>query len=120
MKWKGRQGSSNVEDKRGMTGKSMAGIGGGVGLVIVLIVTLLGGNPSDLLGSLNSTEPNNGSSYVETDEEKELAQFVSVVLAETDRSGQKNSVKMDWNIGNLPLSCIQAVSNRHAGWQLLR
>jgi predicted metalloprotease len=108
MKWKGRQGSSNVEDKRGMTGKSMAGIGGGVGLVIVLIVTLLGGNPSDLLGSLNSTEPNNGSSYVESNEEKR------------NRSGQKNSVKMDWNIGNLPLSCIQAVSNRHAGWQLLR
>ena len=56
MKWKGRQGSSNVEDKRGMSGKGMAGIGGGVGLVIVLIVTLLGGNPSELLGSLNSTD----------------------------------------------------------------
>lgn len=54
MKWRGRQGSSNVEDKRGMTGKGMAGIGGGVGLVIVLIVTLLGGNPSELLGSLDS------------------------------------------------------------------
>ncbi|CAK6476390.1 hypothetical protein BFRIG_03733 [Peribacillus frigoritolerans] len=85
MKWKGRQGSSNVEDKRGMSGKSMAGIGGGVGLIIVLIVTLLGGNPSELLGSLDSTESNNGSSYVETDEEKELAQFVSVVLAETEQ-----------------------------------
>ncbi|TKH04702.1 metalloprotease [Peribacillus simplex] len=85
MKWKGRQGSSNVEDRRGMSGKGMAGIGGGVGLVIVLIVMLLGGNPSELLGSLNSTESNNGSTYVETDEEKELAQFVSVVLAETEQ-----------------------------------
>ena len=68
-----------------MSTKGMAGIGGGVGLVIVLIVTLLGGNPSELLGSLNSTESNNGGSYVETDEEKELAQFVSVVLAETEQ-----------------------------------
>ncbi|MDM5359926.1 neutral zinc metallopeptidase [Peribacillus sp. ACCC06369] len=85
MKWKGRQGSSNVEDKRGMSGKGMAGIGGGVGLVIILIVTLLGGNPSELLGSLNSTDSDNGSNYVETDEEKELAQFVSVVLADTEQ-----------------------------------
>ncbi|MEY9868525.1 neutral zinc metallopeptidase [Peribacillus sp. RS7] len=85
MKWKGRQGSSNVEDKRGMSGKGMAGIGGGVGLVIILIVTLLGGNPSELLGSLNSTDSENGSNYVETDEEKELAQFVSVVLADTEQ-----------------------------------
>ncbi|MDM5221806.1 neutral zinc metallopeptidase [Peribacillus sp. NJ11] len=85
MKWKGRQGSSNVEDKRGMSGKGMAGIGGGVGLVIILIVTLLGGNPSELLGSLNSTDSDNGSTYVETDEEKELAQFVSVVLADTEQ-----------------------------------
>ncbi|MGG0846606.1 KPN_02809 family neutral zinc metallopeptidase [Peribacillus simplex] len=85
MKWKGRQGSSNVEDKRGMSGKGMAGIGGGVGLVIILIVTLLGGNPSELLGSLNFTDTDNGSTYVETDEEKELAQFVSVVLADTEQ-----------------------------------
>ncbi|KWW15886.1 MULTISPECIES: neutral zinc metallopeptidase [Peribacillus] len=85
MKWKGRQGSSNVEDKRGMSGKGMAGIGGGVGLIIVLIVTLLGGNPSDLLGGLTSPNPGSGGTYVESDEEKELAQFVSVVLADTER-----------------------------------
>ncbi|PJN87398.1 KPN_02809 family neutral zinc metallopeptidase [Bacillus sp. mrc49] len=85
MKWKGRQGSSNVEDKRGMSGKGMAGIGGGVGLIIVLIVTLLGGNPSDLLGGLTSPDPESGGTYVESDEEKELAQFVSVVLADTER-----------------------------------
>lgn len=87
MKWKGRQGSSNVEDKRGMNGKGVAGIGDGVGLVIVLIVAFVGGNPSELLGSLNSTDSGNGSgsTYVETDEEKELAQFVSVVLADTEQ-----------------------------------
>ncbi|WP_285765523.1 neutral zinc metallopeptidase [Peribacillus sp. SI8-4] len=85
MKWKGRQGSSNVEDKRGMSGKGMAGIGGGVGLIIVLILTLLGGNPSELLGGLTSDDSGSGGTYVESDEEKELAQFVSVVLADTER-----------------------------------
>ncbi|MGE7766758.1 hypothetical protein [Peribacillus sp. NPDC096540] len=48
-----------------MSCKSLAGIGGGVELVIVLLVALLGGNPSELLSSLNSTDSGNGSIYVE-------------------------------------------------------
>lgn len=85
MKWKERQGSSNVEDRRGMSGKGIAGIGGGLGLVIVIIVTLLGGDPGELLGNIGSTDQNNSAPYEETQEEKELAQFVSVVLADTER-----------------------------------
>ncbi|GIP41266.1 metalloprotease [Paenibacillus sp. J31TS4] len=84
MKWKGRQGSSNVEDRRGMSGKGIAGIGGGFGLILVLVVMLLGGNPSDLLGGLQNM---GGSSapYEETQQEKELSDFVSVVLADTEK-----------------------------------
>jgi uncharacterized protein len=53
MKWRGRRGSTNVEDRRGMGGKGLA-VGGGVGgLIIVLIITLLGGNPGDILGGIN-------------------------------------------------------------------
>lgn len=85
MKWKERQASSNVEDRRGMSGKGIAGIGGGLGLVIVIIVTLLGGDPGELLGNIGSTDQNNSAPYDETQEEKELAQFVSVVLADTER-----------------------------------
>ena len=85
MKWKGRQKSSNVEDRRGMGGKSVAGIGGGFGIVVVLIVMFLGGNPSDLLNGLGSNDTTDNSSYEETDQEKELAQFVSVVLGDTER-----------------------------------
>ena len=85
MKWKGRQESSNVEDRRGMSRKSIAGVGGGFGIVVVIIVMLLGGNPNDLLNSLGSNDTNNTSPYEETDEEKELAQFVSVVLGDTER-----------------------------------
>ncbi len=44
MKWQGRQGSDNVEDRRGMSPKGMA-VGGGIGtIVIVLLVLLLGGD----------------------------------------------------------------------------
>lgn len=84
MKWKGRRASSNVEDRRGMGLAGKGVIGGGLGLVIVLIVTLLGGNPSDLLGNMQMTDSSNNTSYEESEQEKELAQFVSVVLADTE------------------------------------
>ncbi|GGB63168.1 KPN_02809 family neutral zinc metallopeptidase [Fictibacillus barbaricus] len=82
MKWRGRRGSTNVEDRRGMGGKGLA-VGGGLGgLIIVLIVTLLGGNPGDLIGGMGETEQS--VPYEETEKEKENAQFVSVVLADTE------------------------------------
>ncbi|MTT31124.1 metalloprotease [Terrilactibacillus sp. BCM23-1] len=84
MKWRGRKGSSNVEDQRG---KGIGGIGvagGGIGLIIVLVVTLLGGNPGELLNNFQITDSGNNTSYVETDQEKELSQFVSVVLKDTE------------------------------------
>lgn len=82
MKWQGRRGSSNVEDRRGMsTGTKV--VGGGIGtLVIVLIVYLLGGDPSGILqqsGSGDATSP-----VEATEEENAMAQFVSVVLADTE------------------------------------
>ncbi|HOS72356.1 MAG TPA: neutral zinc metallopeptidase [Bacteroidales bacterium] len=83
MKWQGRERSDNVEDRRGMgTGGRMA-IGGGIGTVlIVLIVLLLGGDPSALLddpGTMIRTEQ-----YTPSAEEEELAYFVSVVLKDTE------------------------------------
>ena len=48
MLWRGREGSSNVEDRRGMSGGGLA-VGGGIGgLIIGLLYMLLGGNPSML------------------------------------------------------------------------
>jgi predicted metalloprotease len=82
MKWQGRRGSSNVEDRRGMsTGTKF--IGGGIGtIVIVIIVLLLGGDPS---GLLNQSGGDTSSGPVEaTEEENQMAQFVSVVLADTE------------------------------------
>jgi len=85
MRWKGREQSGNVEDRRGMgTGKVVAG--GTIGtLVVVLIVWLLGGDPSKLINSLQSAGGGAGpadSSVIKA--EKELSEFSAVVLKETE------------------------------------
>jgi len=84
MRWKGRRQSENVEDRRGMTSKRI--VGGGIGtLVILLIVWFLGGNPLDFLQNMPQTEQGSVSEeYQPTAEENELAQFVGVVLGDTE------------------------------------
>ena len=83
MKWKGRTRSSNVSDRRGMGGGGKTAIGGGLGLVILIVFTLLGGNPMDII---NQVGPSQGQQtpYVATAEEEELAEFVSVILHDTE------------------------------------
>ena len=88
MKWRGRAGSGNIEDRRGQGGLPM---GGGLGLggiaVVLLISFLTGANPLELL---NSVAPagggvSNGSSAptgVPADDPQ--AEFISVVLADTE------------------------------------
>ena len=82
MKWKGRRGSSNVQDRRGMGSKGI--VGGGIGTIILfLVITLLGGDPSSLINNSSFINPA-PSQYVESEAENELADFASVVLAETE------------------------------------
>jgi uncharacterized protein len=84
MRWAGRRGSGNVEDRRGMSPR-MA-VGGGLGLVITIIALLLGQNP-DVIGNLvpnTSTQAPAEGDYVGTAEEEQQKQFVSVVLADTE------------------------------------
>jgi len=85
MKWKGREQSGNIEDRRGIgTGKMIAG--GTVGtLAILVIVWLLGGDPSQIMNNLQ----NSGGGEVTVDSavikaEEELAAFSGVVLKETE------------------------------------
>jgi predicted metalloprotease len=78
MKWIGRPGSGNVSDRRGMGGK-MA-IGGGVGGIIILILSLLlGNNP---LENINVGSESN--TYQPSEADDENAKFVSVVLKYTE------------------------------------
>lgn len=83
MRWKGRRESTNVEDRRGMSPRGI--VGGGIGtIIIVVVVLLMGGDPTSLLQNVPLNDQTTGSNYTETAEDKELAQFVSVVLAETE------------------------------------
>jgi len=84
MLWKGRRQSSNVEDRRGVSAKKGV-VGGGIGtIIIVLAIYFLGGDPSQILNTMQVDNSQTSSSYVGTEEENELAQFVSVVLADTE------------------------------------
>jgi predicted metalloprotease len=82
MKWQGRQGSGNIEDRRGMSGGKIA-LGGGIGTIfVVLVVMLLGGDPSQLLNIFQSGQETEQA--VPSAEENQMAQFVSVVLKDTE------------------------------------
>jgi uncharacterized protein len=78
MRWLGRQGSGNVEDRRGMGGLA---VGGGIGGVIILILSLLfGNNPLENINVGQSPQYDQATSDVQ----EQQAQFVSVVLKETE------------------------------------
>lgn len=90
MRLQGRRLSSNVSDRRSISGKSI-GIGGGiVGFIIVAIVTLLGGGDlGDVIGNIAGSQQGfytqeQSSDYVETAEQQRLAELASKVLAGTE------------------------------------
>ncbi len=93
MRWRNPRRSGNIEDRRGMR-VPMKAVGGGIGgLILLILVLLLGGGDS---GTIFNDNPDNigvnnpGSSYYYegttpiSQEERELADFVSVVLADTE------------------------------------
>jgi predicted metalloprotease len=84
MRWTGRQQSGNVEDRRGMGGGRMA-IGGGLGgIVIILILSFITGrNPLEFLGN-NGSPDYEQTNNVASPEEDQNAQFVGVVLKDTE------------------------------------
>jgi uncharacterized protein len=81
MRWRGRAGSGNIEDRRGM-GMALP-VGGGIGgLVLLLLFSMLTGqNPIDYIDT-SSPEQTAGTSSVPSDDPQ--AEFVSVVLADTE------------------------------------
>jgi len=86
MRWQGRRKSDNVEDRRGIGGRGLA-VGGGLGgLIIVALYFLLGGNPEEVMQSLQTQGPASSTTAAEplSEKDKELGDFVSVVLADTE------------------------------------
>ena len=83
MQWQGRRESSNVEDRRGITGGGMAIGGGVIGVIFILAKFLLGG------GDLNDLQQLVPQQQQELTTEQKAAQdteatFVKVVLADTE------------------------------------
>ncbi len=83
MIWKGRKQSDNVEDRRGVPTKGIA-VGGLGTLVIALAIYFLGGDPTAVLETMQNAPSGETSTYQGSEEENELAKFVSVVLADTE------------------------------------
>ena len=113
MRWKGRRRSSNIEDRRGSSAGGLGSLGGrgGGGLLRLLPVVFrllgvkgtvfvvlaigaysyfsgggLGGLLGGLSGSGQTTQTETPGEVRQTAEEKELVEFVAVVLADTEET----------------------------------
>lgn len=85
MRLEGRRESTNVEDRRGMSGGAIAGGLGGGAIIIALIVMLLGGDPTSVLQQAGSMQPTEQTTEVTfSEEEQELASFAKKILAGTE------------------------------------
>ena len=104
MKWQGRRQSGNLEDRRGMSTKGKMAAGGGLIAVVVILLQLFGGETGQqiapILDQINQSQPS--SQQVEqrklTDQEKELGNFMSTVLADTEDVW--NQIFRDNNLGD--------------------
>lgn len=94
MRWQGRKGSSNIEDRRGGSrGRTTRRVGGGLGfgaIIIFVIALLMGKDPMQLLEQVQPlTEQTTQTTTTTGGEGDELGQFVSVVLKETEEVWNK-------------------------------
>ncbi|MDB5664720.1 neutral zinc metallopeptidase [Cypionkella sp.] len=87
MEWRGRRGSGNIEDRRGVRGVRGASVGGvgGIGVIAVVVIGyFLGFDLTPLLNDSQTQTQQTGAPAQITDADKQAGQFVSVVLADTE------------------------------------
>jgi len=97
MRWEGRRKSSNVEDRRGQSGRKGGGmaISGGGLILIVILALVFKQNPLALLeqvGGGGAGAPT--QSAPATPEQKRLGDFASTVLADTEEIWEEEFRKM--------------------------
>jgi predicted metalloprotease len=88
MKWEGRRQSKNVEDRRGMgTGGKVVAGGGLIGIVILLI-SLFGGegaqNLTPILEQIQQNQSTETTAQPLSKEDEKMGRFAATVLADTE------------------------------------
>ncbi len=84
MQWRGRRESSNVDDRRGVTGKGLAVGGGVIGVIFVLVQFFLGDGDISSLQQLLPQQQQQEMTVEEQQVSDERASFVKVVFADTE------------------------------------
>jgi hypothetical protein len=94
MKWEGRRQSSNVDDRRGISGKGGLLAGGGIVGIIVVLLQLFGGETGQQVASVvNQVAGGNQTQQTErvelSAEQKKIGEFTATVLADTEDVWEK-------------------------------
>lgn len=89
MKWRGRERSDNVEDRRGMSPQMALGGGGGIVAVIVVLIMKFMGAPEgvqQMAGQMAQKAAQNRSAPAEAGDgiQDDHREFISVVLKDTE------------------------------------
>ena len=82
MLWQGRRESSNVDDRRGMSGGKIAAGGGVIGIIALVLNFLLGGDGTTTIPQMPTQQRELSPQEAAADDQR--AQFVKVVLADTE------------------------------------
>jgi predicted metalloprotease len=86
MRWESGRRSSNIEDRRGLSGGTMVG-GGGIGMIVLVLLFsfITGQNPLELLQQVDTNAPQaNSRPGGPPPADDPTAQMVSAVLADTE------------------------------------
>lgn len=94
MKWKGRKQSENVDDRRGMSSGGKTIVGGGILGIIILLVNVFGGENAQMITPILEQIQGSQSNQTEaaaplSEEDKEMGNFVRVVLADNENIWSK-------------------------------
>lgn len=86
MLWRGREGSSNVDDRRGVSGGGLVAGGGVIGVIILLLNFFLGGGDASDLPQViqQGTTQQQELSPEQKAADDQRAEFVKVVLKDTE------------------------------------
>lgn len=89
MKWEGRRESKNVKDNRGMSSAGKTAIGGGLLGIVVVLLTLFGGETGQqIVPVLEQLNQGGSTEQVQTrtlsDEEVNMGSMVKVIFADTE------------------------------------